>query len=53
MLTKFFAPGRHVASENKHGPSHPYLNIGCPDDWYATLKIWYATLKMYVSELIR
>ena len=46
VLTKFCAPGPHVASENNQGSSHPYLNIGCPDDGYAKLK-------MYVSELIR
>jgi hypothetical protein len=42
---KVFAPGAHMALENNHGTSHPYLNIGRPDDRYAKLKI-------YVSELI-
>jgi hypothetical protein len=46
MFTKFYAPGPNVASKNNHGSSHPYLNIGCPDDKYAKLK-------MYISELIR
>jgi hypothetical protein len=30
----------HVASKSNHGSSHPYLNIGCPDDRYAKLKVY-------------